>query len=359
MLHVYVHETLLWVNSMMTFLLVFTVPHSIANSDFECSSMVQSLQQPLRPQVSKHGQGVSCLAPLGLMFLSRCSFIPLDLPAVLQHQREHGHSKLLFPVVCFFFKEPAGSLGDGGYDLSSGHTLLKYLHTFVFLLTDTLAFESVFAYAALMCTGTRLCVGTRLHRLHLYLNLIKAPGPSVDRGDGNGGRFVRSFCFFFFVARFCVPLVTVVQCLLRQLVGVILSRCDTARVDAVSLTSRHEKMPTPGKEQRTGTPRVATNPTTGVTFNIDGVLKFFCAGLFTGFEVAGETSSSTPSLCRRSLVGLPRVCPRCVGGRGGVWSRFVVVRFLFVSLVGSGAPSFWACGLATCSRQLPSSFGTT
>ena len=66
-----VHETLLWVNSMMTFLLVFTVPHSIANSDFECSSMVQSLQQPLRPQVSKHGQGVSCLAPLGLMSSAR------------------------------------------------------------------------------------------------------------------------------------------------------------------------------------------------------------------------------------------------------------------------------------------------
>ena len=32
--------------------------------------------------------------------------------------------------------------------------------------------------------------------------------------------------------------------------------------------------------------------------------------------------------------------------------------FLFVSIVGFGTPSFWACGLATCSRQPPSSFGT-
>ena len=94
-------------------------------------------------------------------------------------------------------------------------------------------------------------------------------------------------------------------------------------------------------------------------FNIDGVIKFFGAGLFTEFEVAGETSSRTPSLCRSSLGGLPQVCPRCVGGRGATWSRFVVFHFLFVSLVGFGAPSFWACGLATCSRQPPSSFGTT
>ena len=84
----------------------------------------------------------------------------------------------------------------------------------------------------------------------------------------------------------------------------------------------------------------ATNPRTGghqpenwqaaLLFNIDGVIKFFGAGLFTEFEVAGETSSRTPSLCRSSLGGLPQVCPRCVGGRGATWSRFVV--FLSFSL---------------------------
>ena len=60
----------------------------------------------------------------------------------------------------------------------------------------------------------------------------------------------------------------------------------------------------------------ATNPRTGghqpenwqaaLLFNIDGVIKFFGAGLFTEFEVAGETSSRTPSLCRSSLVDFRR-----------------------------------------------------
>ena len=159
-------------------------------------------------------------------------------------------------MLCFFLNGPAGSLRDGGYDLSSGHTLLKYLHTFVFLLTDALAFESVFAYAALMCTGTRLCVGTRLHRLHLLALPEPHKKPLVPLwiegdGNGNGGRFVRSFCLFFFVARFLRPPCHGCAMSLRQFVGVILSRCDAARVDAVSLTSRHEKMPTPGEEQRT------------------------------------------------------------------------------------------------------------
>ena len=191
-----VHETLLWVNSMMTFLLVFTVPHSLANSDFECSSMVQSLQQPLRPQVSKHGQGVSCLAPLGLMFSAGST-------SGIEHQREHGHSKLLFPVVCFFLKEPAGSLRDGGYDLSSGHTLLKYLF-----------FSSLTPFpSSLSSRMPRLCVRVRVYVwVRVFIDF-----PYWRDGNGNGGRFVRSFClsFFFFSSwrGFCVPLVTVVQCL--------------------------------------------------------------------------------------------------------------------------------------------------
>ena len=110
----------------------------------------------------------------------------------MQHQREHGHSKVLFLVLCFFLNGPAGSLRDGGYDLSSGHTLLKYLHIFVFsLLPDALAFESVFAYAALLCTATRLCMGTRLRRLHLLALLEPHKKPLVPlgiEGDGNGGR---------------------------------------------------------------------------------------------------------------------------------------------------------------------------
>ena len=132
------------------------------------------------------------------------------------------------------------------------------------------------------------------------------------------------------------------------------------------LEKSNERVPPRGDQPKNWR---ATNPRTGghqpenwqaaLLFNIDGVIKFFGAGLFTEFfEVAGETSSRTPSLCRSSLGGLPQVCPRCVGGRGAMWSRFVVFLFLFVSLVGSGAPSFWTCGLATCSRQPPSSFGT-
>ena len=62
----------------------------------------------------------------------------------------------------------------------------------------------------------RLCVRVRVYvwvrvfidfTYWLFLNLIKAPGPRLGvEGDGNGGRFVRSFCLFFFEARFCVPL---------------------------------------------------------------------------------------------------------------------------------------------------------
>ena len=127
--------------------------------------------------------------------------------------------------MCFFLKEPDCSLRDGGYDLSSGHTLLKHLHTFVFLLTDALAFESVFAYAALMCTGTRLCVGTRLHRLHLLALPEPHKSPWPPPGGRGGWLLVLPLFLRGAVLR---PACHSRAMSLGQFVGVILNRYDTA-----------------------------------------------------------------------------------------------------------------------------------
>ena len=108
-----------------------------------------------------------------------------------------------------------------------------------------------------------------------------------------------------------------------------------------SLNSMHEKMPTPGKEQRTGTTRAATNPRAGgrptqelagrprYFFNIDGVIKFF-----------GASSRSQARVSQVQVVVVRGLAScfflsRCFSCRA--WCPFVL-----------------GFGLATCRRQYDS-----